>query len=161
MEQAEHEWRTDPCVISAGAWFSLVIGKDGNTYSLGDNLMGQCGGEKTEHATPEIISGLPKSQVRMVSAGEQHSMFVLANGDVYGCGSNEFGQLGLGDVAEAHTPGKIHAFADLRIKRAAAGGYHTVFLGFDGSVWSVGCNDHDSLDRVRFPPITASLGWSK
>ena len=147
MEQAEREWRSDPCVISAGAWFSLIIGKDGNTYSLGDNLMGQCGGDKTEHPTPMIVSGLPHSQVRMVSAGQQHSMFVLANGHVFGCGSNEYGQLGISHLSECHTPTQVHSFADLRIKRAAAGGYHTVFLAFDGSVWSAGCNDHGQLGQ--------------
>ena len=150
-EQAEREWRTAPGVISAGGWFSLIIAQDGRTYSLGDNLSGQCGGEKTEHTTPMIIAGLPRHQVRTVSAGLQHSMFVLANGDVLACGSNEYGQLGLSDVEETTVPKKLGAFVGARgltpIKRAAAGGYHTLFLGFDGSVWSAGCNEHGQLGQ--------------
>lgn len=84
-------------------------------------------------------------------------MFVLDSGDVLACGSNEYGQLGLPYGAQTQsTPTKLQCFADMPIKRAAAGGHHTVFNGFDGSVWSVGCNEHGQLGAGEIATIVST-----
>ena len=35
----------------------------------------------------------------MTAAGEAHSLFLTDLGEIYSCGYNEFGELGIGEVA--------------------------------------------------------------
>eukprot|EP00656_Telonema_subtile_P003801 TRINITY_DN11719_c0_g1_i2.p1 TRINITY_DN11719_c0_g1~~TRINITY_DN11719_c0_g1_i2.p1 ORF type:complete len:535 (+),score=139.01 TRINITY_DN11719_c0_g1_i2:91-1695(+) len=101
--QAEYDWKTQPCTVSAGGWYTLIIGKDGHVYCLGDNLMGQCAqghDGKNEYTVPTVCTSLPVNQVRQVSAGNEHSSFVLATGQVLTCGSNDHGQLALPGVMD-------------------------------------------------------------
>jgi len=67
------------------------------------------------------------------------SVFLDSNGSVFVCGSNSFGQLGLGDLSPRHIPTKIR-FSDLdtKIIQIAAGSYHTVALDSNGVVYTCG-----------------------
>lgn len=68
-------------------------------------------------------------------------VFMDAKGSVFVCGSNSFGQLGLGDLAPRHTPAKIK-FPDsnLKIIQIGAGSYHTVALDSNGVVYTCGAH---------------------
>lgn len=64
-----------------------------------------------------------------------------AKGSVFVCGSNSFGQLGLGDLAPRHTPVKVR-FPEVNIKiiQISAGSYHTVALDSNGGVYTCGAH---------------------
>lgn len=52
-----------------------------------------------------------------VSAGSYHTLFLAESGDVWACGSNNNGQLGLGnDIECAHAPRRIPALAGLSLR---------------------------------------------
>lgn len=71
-------------------------------------------------------------------------MILDSNGSVFVCGSNSFGQLGLGDLSPRHTPSKIRfPDPDTKIKQIAAGSYHTVALDSSGVVFT--CGSHTVL----------------
>ena len=95
-----------------------MVSEDGSVYSFGDNMVGQCGhgSDADEVAMPKQIVALSKYEVehmhalvdlslpdvflkvKQVSAGSEHALFVLQSGRIWGCGSNEFGQLGIDPV---------------------------------------------------------------
>ena len=74
------------------------------------------------------------------------------NLEVYGYGSGEIDQLGLGeDVMMAKKPKKIlpnEIFTNLKIVKIACGAMHTLALSSLGIVYSWGCNDDLALGRT-------------
>ena len=55
-----------------------------------------------------------------LSCGFGHSVFVTKDGDVYACGYNNNGQLGLGDTTNRATPSLIGSISDVKKVHAEA-----------------------------------------
>jgi alpha-tubulin suppressor-like RCC1 family protein len=51
----------------------------------------------------ELRQWLPLAEMVVVIAGEDHSFLALETGEVYACGANWDGQLGLGDNRDRKT----------------------------------------------------------
>ena len=84
------------------------------------------------------------------------SSFILKNdGTLWGCGWNEFGQLGLGDTNNRITFTQITANVS-DTKLIYCGGYHTFILKNNGTLWGCGRNADSQLglgdtnDRTAF-----------
>ena len=87
---------------------------------------------------PFIISS---SQLRMVAAGEYHSLFLTTAGDVYACGWNTNGQLGDGTTVDKDVP--THITGD--VSGIAAGYSHSMFISTAGHAYACGYNDKGQL----------------
>jgi len=89
---------TNVKAISAGLNHGLALLQDGTMMSWGDDSAGELGNgaieERNDKASP--IPGL--SGVSKISAGEKVSAAVLSNGTVMTWGSNELGDLGIGEA---------------------------------------------------------------
>ncbi len=100
-----------------------------------------------------------------VSAGDDHTLAVLADGTVRGWGAGGSGQLGRGTTTDATSPVAVPGLTGIRA--VAAGGQYSVALGSDGVVYAWGANsvgqlgDGTTTGRTRpaavtgLPPILA------
>jgi RHS repeat-associated protein len=81
--------------ISAGLLFSMALKSDGTVWTWGDNSYGQVGnpGAGLTNVIPVQVTGL--TNVRSVSAGNQHGLALTLNGAVWSWGYNANGELGL------------------------------------------------------------------
>ena len=72
----------------------------------------------------------PLSKMKEISAGKNHSCFLTDKGDVYSCGSNSKGQLGIGFMTEKEFRTVIVRLRDNLepISQVECGLYHTCFL---------------------------------
>ena len=61
-----------------------------------------------------------------VSAGELHSLFLLASGDAYSCGAGTAGELGTGGWTDCRVPRRVLLPEPARA--VAAGGFHSLAL---------------------------------
>ncbi|XP_075588699.1 uncharacterized protein LOC142597649 isoform X2 [Dermatophagoides farinae] len=98
-------------IISCGFDNSFSITKKGEIYSWGNNVFGQLGlGDEKNRNTPCLVA-FPyanSTQIKDIVAGDRHSLFLFENGQLWGCGYNELGQLGIGDdIKRSITPTKI------------------------------------------------------
>jgi len=88
---------------SSSSWHLFVLLEDGRLYSFGRGSNGQLGlgtSESTSYPTLVKVEGLPSSaRIVKVATGSKHSLLLASNGDLYVCGGNNCGQLGLGDGA--------------------------------------------------------------
>ena len=78
------------------------------------------------------------------SAGGAHTVLVGADGAVYTCGLNDFGQLGhsFGVAMHSAVPRKVEGLPEHDpVVAAAAGHFHTLCLTRGGEVWAFGRND--------------------
>lgn len=68
-------------------------------FAWGSTIHGELGlgGIEEEHIlTPRPLDWFGASSVTEVACGETHSLLLTKDGQVYACGSNDYGQLGHG-----------------------------------------------------------------
>src|SRR5437868_13200657 len=69
-----------------------------------------------------------------INAGLRHSLILTINGEIYGCGYNEFGQLGLGNYSNRNTP----ILLSNNITQISVGGQHSIILTDNKQIYSFG-----------------------
>jgi alpha-tubulin suppressor-like RCC1 family protein len=129
----------------------LVVLADGNVFMTtgGDYEYRFTDGAKISMNLPfEHLR--PSSKVVAAAMGGNHAVFVLADGRVAACGSNEFGQLGIGLSSRRrhhHLPVMIESLSD--VVAIAAGDAFTVAITSDGRVATWGLCDFGRLGQGR------------
>ena len=83
--------------LVCGANYTIVRLANGKILSCGHNEYGQLGhGDVKSRLVFEEIKILP-GDVKKIICGGVHTIIQLGDGRLFGCGSNTYGQLGLGD----------------------------------------------------------------
>jgi alpha-tubulin suppressor-like RCC1 family protein len=129
--------------VSAGAQSSAVLKSDGTVWTSGDNSYGQLGtGNLKGSAAPTQVPGL--SGCTAVSSGYYHVLALRRDGTVWTWGHNGDGQLGTGTNLNMNAvPEQVTSLTD--VVALAAGGYHSLALKSDGTVWAWGNNNYGGL----------------
>ncbi|MBI0136407.1 InlB B-repeat-containing protein [Bifidobacterium sp. W8120] len=156
--------------VSAGGYYSLAMGSDGNAYAWGNNNNGQLGDGTTSasQTTPVRVKtpdrntypDLPKDFTYMqVSAGYDHSLAVGSDGYAYAWGWNYYGQLG-------NNTSSGYSFVPVRVRNPAnptdtskglqatqvSGGYdHSLAVGSNGNAYAWGWNSYGQLGNDSIP----------
>jgi alpha-tubulin suppressor-like RCC1 family protein len=131
--------------ISSGNGFMLILDTDNNVWSFGSNQYGKLGlGPEYEEGTdyPILLSWDKESKAKFITCGEDHSIIIDINDNVWSFGLNENGQLGLGDDNNRNIPILIPNF---KAKFVACGGYHSVLIDMSDNVWTCGWNIEGQL----------------
>ncbi|MCP6793218.1 hypothetical protein NGX06_016390 [Clostridioides difficile] len=89
-------------------------------------------------------TSLPFDNIKKMSLSSTHSILILENGDVYGCGSNQFGELAI-NKSELTTTSEFIKINLTNIIDIACGDNFTYFLKNDGSLFSIGKNSEYQL----------------
>ncbi|KAG7392478.1 hypothetical protein PHYPSEUDO_000166 [Phytophthora pseudosyringae] len=146
---------------------SAVITDSGELYTFGMNDCGQLGLDHTQHQSiPQLVKSFEGTEISMVACGLYHTLICTAAGELYSCGKNDYGQLGLAHNRQVKAPtlvalpnemlgigSKIHQnvpnvvtlSANTRMVRATCGCYHTVLLSEQGQVFVFGRNNKGQL----------------
>ncbi|MDT0203839.1 PKD domain-containing protein [Nocardioides sp. AE5] len=128
---------------AASADAFLAFNSGGDLWVTG----GACGTETT--LTAQRVDGLPAPVVEL-AAGEGHLVVRLANGDLYGCGANDRGQLN-SSGAYIDQPVPVEFGPDAGTPQAlAAGDGFTVLLDEADRVWQVGADTAGPIE-VELP----------
>ncbi|MGE3801661.1 MAG: RCC1 domain-containing protein [Candidatus Kapaibacterium sp.] len=117
---------------------------DAQAWTWGNNEYGQLGTggtPATARPTPKTVESL--NHVKEIALGAEHGLAIELSGNIAAWGSNDFGQLGLGNDNPQNTPKWIPAFVGAI--DVAAGNYHSVALKNDGTVWTWGYNRSGEL----------------
>jgi len=91
---------------------------------------------------PQKITALKGKRVVDIACGQQHSLAVTDNGEVYGWGLNVFGQLGLGDTKDRLVPAQLTGLKDHFITSVACGSEHSIALTDQGKVFTWGSSEY-------------------
>ena len=87
----------------------------------------------------------------LVKCGEFHSGILAKNGEVYTFGKNTYGQLGNGDMFISSFPRSVNFLkSNIKIKKIALGGEHTLALSIDNNLYSWGLNIYGQLGLDSF-----------
>ena len=132
--------------IAAGYHHSIVIDKNGEVWTFGDNEFEQLGRKNriVDDGTPDKLQDFVEGLiVTAVAGGEKHNIILDNVGSVWTFGSSPDGQLGDGIRRGANR--KYNNLNDhpTLITAIAAGNKHNLLLDIEGSVWTFG-NDYYS-----------------
>ena len=131
--------------ISAGFYYTLAIKTDGSLWAWGKNFNGQLGdGTNTDKYSPVQIG--TATNWASISAGETHSLAIKTDGSLWAWGENLFGQLGDGTngyYTSKNSP--VHIGSATSWASISAGGFHSLAIKTDGSLWAWGFNYHGEL----------------
>ena len=125
--------------VSAGSDHSLFIDNIGHVYACGINIHGQLGlGDNDERNVPALIDDLNNMHIIQISANGAHSLILSNKGQVYACGDNYYGELGLGDNINRNIPTLITNLT--HIVQISAGCFYSLVLTNIGQVYAFGYN---------------------
>jgi len=130
--------------ISAGSMHSLAIAENGDLYACGHNLWGQLGlGNTADRNTLQHVN-TSSLKYKVIAGGQEHSLAIAENGDLYAWGRNAFGELGIGNTLQRNTP--QHASdGNRQYEVVAAGAYTSFAIDESGDLFVVGRNDYAQL----------------
>ena len=87
-----------------------------------------------------------EERIKHIAAGSEHVIVTTFNGQCYVWGNNSYGQLGIFDEEQKISkPKLVDFFLDRKMKMAAAGSNHSLFLSELGQVFSAGFNEFGQL----------------
>ena len=126
--------------VAAGMNHSLALKADGTVWAWGANGGGQIGNGTTVNTNlPVAVNTL--SNVIAIAAGGSNSLALKADGTVWAWGNNFHGQAGIGTTNAAQSvPVQVTNLAS--VVAIAAGGWHSLALKTDGTVWAWGRNNY-------------------
>jgi alpha-tubulin suppressor-like RCC1 family protein len=128
--------------ISAGNDTSTVLLKDGEVWDWGDNKWGQLGDGTTTNSDIPVRVQLPSPAVQVYEGGDLtddgQSLALLSNGQVWGWGNDEYGQLGNGSTASVVSVPIESTAMPSDVTSVVAGGTSGEVLDGAGNVWSFG-----------------------
>jgi alpha-tubulin suppressor-like RCC1 family protein len=124
---------------------SMALKSDGTLYAWGSNNYGQLGlNDYTDRDSPVQV-GSDNDWVSPV-VESSHTVALKSDGTLWAWGLNNWGQLGLflGDTTVRNVPVQVGSDNDW-VSIAVGGGWHTVALKSDGTMWAWGLNDENQL----------------
>ena len=130
--------------VSAGLNHSLFQNDKGEIFACGKNLSGECGLGHFNHPqiTPTLILN-GSSNIDQFLCGNNESLFLDSEGNVFSVGNNFFGQLGLGHNTNQNVLNKISNIPPIKIISCVNSSCY--LIDFEGIVWSFGYDEYGQL----------------
>lgn len=144
--------------VAAGDTHSLALCSDGTLVAWGNNGDGQLGNNNTpnDSSVPVLVnrtsgvSALFNKDVVSISAGDNFSLALTADGLMASWGENLHGQLGNGTTADKAVPFAVSRtsgalYPSRTVVAISAGGEHSLAIRSDGVVVGWGYNNNGEL----------------
>jgi len=146
-------------ILSIKSGWEHNVCQDSNKmlYSWGNNSRGQCGFEKGDNVNgiisfPKNIFELNDKNIKEISCGNEHTLALTKDGNVFSWGSTSDGVLGREVKGEEKKlgigkPGKITFFIknDIKIRHISSGSIHNLCLDVKSNLYSWGCSKGGQL----------------
>lgn len=149
----------DIAEVVCGACHTAVLTDEGNLFTFGLNDEGQLGHSGGFDKVPVPVEVKLQDPIVAVAAGDYHTLALTHSGEVWAWGSNDKGQLGIGDSIHElpATPRRLKTLTGAGVVALAAGSEHSLALLRTGEVLSWGSSVQGALGHKpvgrQLPPI--------
>jgi len=173
--------------VGPGGYHTIALTCKGEVYTWGHNRVGQLGYSNSDVVPrniegayflpePQLVDSLKNLSVSQVVAGWGHSAVLTHSGQIYICGRNFQGQLGLGNPDQFPHNERGHPYQPSfqivqklerrRVQQIACGGEHSVALLASGEVYTFGAGikgqlGHGDNQNRHFPTLLESMMKSR
>ena len=147
--------------VCCGFYHTLILKNNGTLLGCGWNSHGQLGLGNTDDRNVFTQIAINTNDIKSVYGGGYHTFILKNDGTLWGCGRNDYGQLGLRDTTD-RSVFTIIGINSGNIKEIYLGGGHTIILKNDGTLWGCGYNNHgqlglgDTTNRTMLIQITTN-----
>uniref|UniRef100_UPI00398F60B6 probable E3 ubiquitin-protein ligase HERC3 n=1 Tax=Pristiophorus japonicus TaxID=55135 RepID=UPI00398F60B6 len=170
----EQRWRGQPELVNglqehkihavdSGTSHILFVSEAGNVFLTEFHNKKRGANTKLFNtAEPQLLRDFAEICVIQVACGNNHSLALCKDGQVFAWGQNSRGQLGVGKAGRSvPTPRGVTSLAGVPLAQIAAGGSHSFALSVSGAVFAWGSNDHGQLGlndmENRYHPTEVKL----
>uniref|UniRef100_A0A1L8DT79 Putative hect e3 ubiquitin ligase n=1 Tax=Nyssomyia neivai TaxID=330878 RepID=A0A1L8DT79_9DIPT len=129
---------------ACGTSHTLLLTRQGEVFSCGNNDFGQLGHELSRKR-PQFINALENYTITQLSSGSMHSMALNEWGQVFTWGSDAHGQLGNELSTVQATPRIVRSLSTKNIVQIVCGHFHCLALTNSGEIFAWGSNDYGQL----------------
>ena len=127
ISSGEYHRATQITLASAGPEHTMFVTRRGELFGTGSNLDGRLGlGSIHSTDRPVLNSYLEARSVQEVACGTKHSLVLLTEGQLYACGDNSKGQLGVQGYIEhnrATKPVRVTEIRSRKVLKISAGDF--------------------------------------
>jgi alpha-tubulin suppressor-like RCC1 family protein len=126
--------------IFCGANHNIILNENDELYVCGSNYDCQLGlGDNYNRINTYTKLKYDFGKIKYIYCGDYHNIMLNENNELYVCGNNKFGQLGLGDNNDRNIYTKLeHNFG--KIKNIYCGGFHSIILNENNELYFCGYN---------------------
>ena len=138
--------------MSLGGHHSILLTNMGHVYVCGYGSQGQLGlgqGNTDNKYEPTFVTSLRGKRIVMIAAGANHSLALTDRHDVYSCGYNAKGQLGVGAKKSCTLWTHVTHLSEKNVGRIYAGGDHS---------WALIDETCPMIENYE-PPSPIKLDW--
>ncbi|XP_048471315.1 probable E3 ubiquitin-protein ligase HERC3 isoform X3 [Rhincodon typus] len=131
----------------SGSSHILFLSKTGSLYySEVNSKQLEAQAKEFSILKPQLLKGLNDRNVIQVACGNNHSLALTKDGQLFAWGQNTYGQLGLGTTdASQHNHQRVISLIGMPVAQITAGGEHSFALSLSGAVFGWGRNNHGQL----------------
>eukprot|EP01091_Cochliopodium_minus_P019867 TRINITY_DN848_c0_g1_i1.p1 TRINITY_DN848_c0_g1~~TRINITY_DN848_c0_g1_i1.p1 ORF type:complete len:652 (+),score=224.32 TRINITY_DN848_c0_g1_i1:23-1957(+) len=147
---------------SCFSFHNIIVTESGDLYVFGCNSFGQLGLPSDIKIQNKPHKLLQNKNIKSIHVGSNHSFFLEKNGDLYGTGQNNFGQLGNGDTKHLYGFVKVAE----NIYNVACSSEFTIYQKLDGEVYFSGrglgfkSKTHEHLDIKNVISFSCGLRYA-
>lgn len=152
--------------VACGAQHAVLVTKQGEVYSWGDEHGGRLGhGVDADSSHPKLITAISGLNVEHVACGEFHTCAVTLSGDLYtwGDGAHNPGLLGHGNDTSHWIPKQLCGpISGLHVSSVSCGPWHTAVITSSGYLYTFGDGafgalGHGDREGARVPRLVETL----
>lgn len=151
--------------LSLGGYHSFMLDQRGKVWCCGSSSSGQTGLRRNKNVgVPTLVRYLRKKKVLQIACGWNHTLILVDPNNVYSCGLNKYGQLGLCDFESKLEFTYVETLKGKNVTNIYAGGDHSWFLidsqNPDVQIQepsNLDFSDEDSGEKPDFPSRTRQL----
>jgi alpha-tubulin suppressor-like RCC1 family protein len=142
--------------------YTLIDQYIGDTlWTWGRNNNGQLGVNNTTDRSTPVTTLLGGTNWKSIACGITHTIALKTDGTLWSWGLNSIGQLGVNNTTSRSTP-VTTLLGGTNWKSISGGGFHTISIKTDGTLWNWGRNLEGQLGvnntTSRSTPVTTLLG---
>lgn len=148
--------QTNWAKVDAGYDHAMALKSTGTLWAWGRNYRGEVGNGNTTQQNSPIQIGVATDWTS-IDAGYSNSFAIKSNGTLWGCGFNGYGQLGMGTTGDVLS-GIVQIGTATNWASVAGGGYHSIAIKTNGTLWSCGYNTSGQLGLGN---TTSQTTWTQ
>lgn len=140
----------DVVSFAAGTWHSVAVRADGSAWAWGNDSKSQlCDGQTMNRAMPVKIALPGGARVTQVAAGGHSTLLRTTDGQVFACGDNQFGPLGI--AAPSAPQPTLVTLPPVKSAVIAVGGANGAVSADGCELRLTGQNDHGIVSAADTP----------